>query len=406
MTTFVVIIIDDSSAFEYTAELTPRINTLKTKKGTLFPNFYTHPVCTLSRTGFMFGSYGKKIGHIDETPLHIFPTHPYPSLASVLTAAGYATCMIGKWHGGIDPLFSGLPAPTGTNPHAYAQAPITRGYQQFRAGHAANLGDTGDYYSWTRLDSSSSTPGSYTAVTSTTYAPAAMVTEAIDWISDTGGANSATNRFLHLAMPLPHAPFHVPPSEFLAGYTGNTSTDRGKYLAMLRAADTMVGFILDSLADSANVFVWSDNGTPDSVPTPGYNADRLKRTSFKEGSNVLGVYRQNNVPEQVNTRLMHSIDIGATILNSAGIAIPAEWDGRPFGNRTDVLTERQDGVEKDRSCRTGCYLYRALTSPTGVFTEELYHTASDPGESTNVLNVTKHAAALAWLRARMAEAAI
>jgi arylsulfatase A-like enzyme len=413
MPTFIVIILDDSSAFEYTEALCPRIASFK-KKSTVFPNFYTHPVCTLSRVGFMYGSYGKKIGTIDEdpnffipSPLTYYPSYvagvSYPSLASVLTANGYSTCIVGKWHAGIDPKY-----PASPNTHPYAMAPITRGYQQFRAGTAHNIADSGvDYFNWTRLDSTSA---GFTAANSTTYAPSAQVFEAIDWLGDTSGN---ADRFLHVALHLPHAPFHAPPSGFLSGYTGGLATGRDQYMAMLRAADTAVGFILDAAPNTSNVFIWSDNGSPDVVAPAGINPEHLKRTSFKDGTNVLAAFQQKQGPGGVDIsvkagtspRLMHSLDIGATILSIAGIPIPAQWDSLPFG-RSAVLTERQSGVEKDRSCRTGAYLLRQLTSPSSVFTEELYHLPSDPKETTNVISNPKHAGPLAFLRARLAAAAI
>lgn len=401
MPTFIVIILDDSSAFEYTEALCPRIASFK-KKSLVFPNFYTHPVCTLSRVGFMYGSYGKKIGTIDEdpnffipSPLTYYPAVSYPSLASVLTANGYATCIIGKWHAGIDPLY-----PTAPNTHPYAMAPITRGYQQFRAGTAHNIADSGvNYFNWTRLDSTSA---GYTSATSTVYAPGAQVFEAVDWLSDTSGN---ANRFLHVALHLPHAPFHVPPAEFMNGYSGPLSTSRDQYMAMLRAADTAVGFILDAAPNTANVFLWSDNGTPDVVAPNNINPEHLKRSSFRDGTNVLAAFQQDGVKSGTSPRLMHSLDIPATILSIAGITIPSQWDSLPFG-RSAVLTERQSGVEKDRSCRTGGYLLRQLTSPSAVFTEELYHLPSDPKETTNVISDARHAGPLAFLRARLAAAAI
>lgn len=401
MPTFAVIILDDSSDFEYTEEVCPRIASFK-KHALEFKNFFTHPVCTLSRAGFMYGSYGKKIGTIDEdpnffipSPLTYYPAVSYPSLASVLTANGYSTCIVGKWHAGIDPLY-----PTAPNTHPYAMAPITRGYQQFRAGTAHNIADSGvDYFDWTRLDSTSA---GFTSVNSTTYAPTAQVFEAVDWLSDTSGN---PNRFLHVALHLPHAPFHVPPAEYLEGYTGETVTGRGKYKAMLRAADTAVGFLLDALPPTAHVFLWSDNGTPDVVAPPWVDPAHLKRSSHTAGTRVLGVFDQSGVFTGTSNRLMHSIDVGATILSIAGIAQPTEWDGLPFG-RTHVLTERQSGVEKDRSCRTNCYLLRQLTDAASVITEELYYLPEDPEELRNVLTRPRHGAALAWLRARLAAAAI
>lgn len=405
MALYVVIIIDDASYFEFNAKLTPRIALLKSKS-TEFTNFYTHPVCTLSRVGFMYGSYGKKIGTIDEAPLFLsggglpYPPASYPSLASVFAANGYATGLVGKWHGGVDPNYTGAPGQ-----HPYAQAPITRGYQTWLAGTSGNLADSGgNYFDWTRLDAFSNAPGDYTVTNHySTYSPQAEVEAVFAWLTATAGN---PNRFLHVALNIPHAPFHVPPSEFLNGYIVDSSSARKLYEAMLRATDTTVGYILDLVGTSANVFLWSDNGTPDGAPPSGYDESRLKRSSFDEGTHVLGVYRRTGALAQVNPRLMHAIDIGATLLNSAGIAIPAEWDGRPFGNRNELLTERQDGVEKDRSCRTGCYLYRELTDANSVVTEELYHLPSDPKERTNVVGDPRHAAALTWLRARMADAAL
>lgn len=398
MATFVVVIIDDSSVFEYTEELCPNIYALK-QQSTVFKNFYTHPVCTLSRTGYMYGSYGKKIGSIDELILHTWPTNGYPSIASVLTANSYATCFVGKWHGGIDPVYPG------THADPFAQAPITRGFQEVRAMASGNLGPGGNYTSWTRLDS---TAAGYTSVTSTGYATTVQIDEAIDWLTD-HPVGTYPNRFLHVALNAPHAPFHVPDPSVLAGYTGETTTDRGKYLAALRAVDTELGRllnVLNALVTPVYTFVWSDNGTPDSVPPPNFlYTDRLKRSSHKAGTNVLALFKQHDVLPSVSNRLMHSIDIGATILNIAGIAKPSQWDGLPFG-RTHVLTEREDDDGKDRSCRTNCYLYRELTDEFAVVTEELYYSVDDPDEVNNVVTKTRHNSALGWLRARLAEAAI
>lgn len=403
MATHVVIIIDDSSDFEYTPELCPRIELFK-KHGLEFKNFYTHAVCTLSRAAFMYSSYGKQLGTINEYPLfNDKPVNGYPSIASVLSANGYATALIGKWHGGIDPAY---PA-THTDP--FAQAPITRGYQEWRAGSAGNLGDSGgDYFNWTRFDSTAS-GFTKTVITDTThadptkYAPILQVQDVVAWLSATSGN---PNRFLHLAFNLPHAPFHVPPSSLLGGYTGETTTNRGKYLAMLRAVDTAVGSVLDALGSVPNVWIWSDNGTPDSVPPDGINADRLKRSSYQEGTHVLGVYRQNGMPVGTSNRMIHSIDIGASVLNAAGIAIPTQWDGLPFGHTHVLMEIEKDDGSKDRACRTGCYLLRELTSVSAVVTEELYYLPEDPDEVANVIQRPKHGAALSWLRARLAAAVV
>jgi len=92
---------------------TPNLDKLAAQ-GIRFLNAYSGaPVCTPTRTAFMTGRYPARtpVGLIEPlTGQNVDSTYgltpKYPSVATLMNAAGYQTALIGKWHLGFQPEYS------------------------------------------------------------------------------------------------------------------------------------------------------------------------------------------------------------------------------------------------------------------------------------------------------------
>lgn len=383
---------DDVSWREATAAVCPRLAAFRAT-ALEAPLTFSHPVCSQSRAALLFGSYGKKIGTWADigtlAPGPETPSLALPTLPGVLGAAGYATCLVGKWHCG--------PETTGAH---WATAPQERGYDEWRAGTRLNLPD---YTSWQRVDAHAL--GFSVAEDVAQYATHAQLEAAADWWAEHASCSKA---FLHVALNAPHAPYHVPPASLLAGWPapGLGASNRQKYLAMLRSADTAFGELLDMVGEDTAVFLYSDNGTSSRALAPGEDETHAKETTFDGGTRVLGLGRWGNNPIGQTTGLQHVQDTAAGVLAVAGIQAPAEWDARTTP-RTFVLSEAEyaDGT-LDRACRTVSHKLRQI-SLLGSMDEELYDLAADPAELEPLdLEAPSNQAALDYLRAKLAAAAL
>ncbi len=119
---FVFINIDDMGyadigPFGSKLNRTPNLDRMA-QEGRRFTSFYAAPVCSPSRASLMTGCYPKRALPI---PHVLFPGNDIGlspkevTVAEVLKAAGYGTCIIGKWHLGDQPEF--LPGNQGFDYH-------------------------------------------------------------------------------------------------------------------------------------------------------------------------------------------------------------------------------------------------------------------------------------------------
>lgn len=200
----------------------------------------------------------------------------------------------------------------------------------------------------------------------------------------------------------------------------------------------------DELADDTIIVYWSDHAGP---------LARGKRYVYDSGIHVPLIARipekfrarGQGAPGSVDDRLVSFLDLGPTMLNLAGLPVPANVQGRPFLGRNrdgerdyvyaarDRMDERYDTVRAVRDKRfkyiknyqqhKPTYQYidfaeRGIIQkeirrveaegalPDGVAgllsasrpPEELYDTHADPHEVNNLAGAPEHAATLARLR--------
>ena len=387
---------DDVSASEATASVCPRLASFRDEA--YETKAFSHPVCSQSRAAILFGVFGKKLGTWKDIGTQIVtattPPASLPTLPGSLRSAGYSTCLVGKWHCG--------PAPSGEH---WAWGPYERGYDAWLAGTRLNLnsGSSTDYTDWQRVDADAGQSFSVQENASQ-YATLAQIDAAYAWWNGTQGGR----RFMHVALNAPHGPLHAPPASLLAGWPqpGFGASNRTKYLAMLRSADTAFGQLLDLVGPEAAVFLYSDNGTSKQSAAATVNPDHTKETTFDPGIRVLTLGRWGNNPVGFYDTLTHLVDIPSGVLAAAGVAPPVSWDSRTTG-RTYILSEAElSSGAIDRCARTVSHKLRQITTEAEAC-EELYDLTEDPDEETPLsLDDPANFAVLDYLRAKLNAAAI
>jgi arylsulfatase A-like enzyme len=365
---------DDVALADATADVCPTLAAFRA--GALdLPLGFANPVCSQSRAVLLFGAHGRTLGILramdagdHEGPI---PPASWPTIASVLAAAGYRTALVGKWHLGRAPLGGDV-----------GLAPLQRGYEFWRAGTLANIGGAQapgrNFSNWDRLDSDA-VLGVLRSV-STRYATLAQVEEAEAWWA----ANAEAPRFLHVALNDPHGPYTpAPPPELLAGWPSPPpgASTRTRFLAKLRAADTALARLLALPgATDALVVLYADNGTAGNAAPPEADPERAKTTTFERGIRVPLVARFPGVAAGTHDELVHLVDVPTAVLERLGLPVPEEWDGRT-NPRNYVIAEAElaDGT-LEQAVRTRTHKLRATRPPGGARAEELYDLAADPGE--------------------------
>jgi arylsulfatase A-like enzyme len=378
------VVMDDLGIVDVLPSLMPNMTEFAVNGGArTFTRTYSMPICSQSRACMLFGKYGRTLGIIEGMNPYNGPEPPEfaNTVASLLKDDGYSTALVGKWHLGRDPL----------NPlNQYIGAPKARGFDRWIAGTPENLDD---FFSWPRVDEN----GGSCLTTETEYATSAQLSAAQAWWEVTPGA-----RFLEVCFSAPHGPYHFPPPEQLGGFESTSqSVLRQKYECEIRSVDWAFGNLLATVGQDTIVVVVGDNGTPGNVKAPGQNPNRLKSTCYEGGIRVPLAIRHPSYPAGSTDRLVHIVDIPATLLWAAGIPKPTDWDGisLSMAPRTTCLSEAElgDGGNHDhvRAAMTRTHkLLRTNEAP-----EELYDLIADPAELAPLnLNDPKNSAIIYELR--------
>jgi arylsulfatase A-like enzyme len=365
----------------------PNITALK-NSGVLFSRAYAQPTCSPTRAAILTGRHPFRTGIgaqlVGATSPQLSSTEfTLPDAFAANSGLAYSLSMFGKWH---------LNAGAGTN-----DTPRTVGGWPSFAGTI--IGALPDYSAWTKVTNNVSTA-------STTYATTDTANDVIDFITT---RSSTTPWFAWCAFNAPHTPFHVPPPA-LHTY-GTPTTNRGMYEAACQALDTEVGRILANVnLATTNVIFIGDNGTPQQVIQTPYSAAHSKETIYEGGIRVPLIIAGPAVvsPNRTSTARVHAVDLYSTILEMAGINVSATQPTTQALDSQSVMSILQNTSTVPRYAFSQEFSADLLTSVSGraliddagysLLTfddgrEELYNTATDTNQASNLLGSTITAAA-------------
>jgi len=367
----VVVLIDDVGSDMIDATLTPTIASMQAE-GFTFTNAWAAPSCSPTRAALLTGRYGHRTGigqNIGPNPTWSFQSSE-TTIAERVRARGYATGLIGKWHLGQD-----------------LEQPCDNGFQTW-TGTKANLGSSGGYYAWPRVDD---TP-TMQAVTSTQngYSTTDLTDLAVEWI----GAQSEPY-FLLLNYNAAHVPEHCPPASLQSECTGFELGGLPWYRGMVQSVDTELARLLGAVdRTSTTVIVLGDNGTPTQygggkgsmysggidVPFVVWGAavdQSCQNGDSDDGhANVVDVYRtvlrllpgSDLVPQpQLDSVSLYG---GGAFRSVRGWNFIERFEPLGAGPHTDL----------SRACEQNGF--KAIWTLTTV---ELYDVVSDPGETVDLL---------------------
>ncbi|MGL4174854.1 MAG: sulfatase family protein [Dermatophilaceae bacterium] len=425
----------------------PQTKQLLADRGTVFENaFAPTPICCPARSTMFTGKYGHNTGVLTNSgdfggwEQFVANGNEENTFATDLQAAGYRTGLAGKYLNGIedDPTH----VPPGWN-EWYGSVDTN-----FFDGYGYSLNENGTIVQYGDAESD--------------YVTDVMAAKSTDFIrraaeGDTPFLWSVNPSAPHY--PLPPAPRHAGhrfaddeaprPANYdeqdvsdkpqwlqdeaaqrsrLLGRVGDT--DHQDRMGSLLAVDEMVAGIVDTLESTGEL----DNTYLMFVSDNGYNmgAHRLwqKQAPYEESLRVPLVVAGPEAQAGTSTDMVLLTDIAPTVLELAGLEVPADMDGRslvpqlrgesPAGWRTDFIgqyvssgTTSSDGVAEELPSGVNTDLpgWRGLRSETHTYVEwqdgsgdlELYDLRADPYQLDNLLATDEGRAANADLAASMAQ---
>ncbi len=348
--------------------------------GVRFTNGYvTHPYCSPTRAALLTGRYQQRFGH-ERNPFYdpADRREGLPLTETLLPArlqpAGYVSGWVGKWHLGAAPEF----------------APGRRGF----AETYGFIGGGHRFREWTvnpAVEYTVPIERNGVAVEIPDHLTTAFGREAAAFVR----RHRSEPWFLYLAFNAPHNPAEPTP-ERLARFAAIQDPVRQKYAAQISLMDDAIGETISALRETGQaertlVFFFSDNGGP-----VGINGSSNAPLRGAKGSVYEGGVRVPFVvswPERLpagraDERPVSSLDVFATALGVAGVAMPA--DRRHDGvNLIPYLTGENKGAPHERLFwRNGALLAVRegdwkLVRGAGT-TDELYNLKSDVAETKNL----------------------
>lgn len=383
----------DLGCYGSTRNDTPALDRLA-DEGVRFTDFYmASPVCSPSRAALLTGNYPPRVGfaEFDGLPV-LFPGQPLGldpaevTISSMLSAAGYATAHVGKWHCGDQPEF--LPTRHGFDtsfgiPYSNdmgRQAPMENGFDVMRYlrehGH-----DVAEEYPPLPLLLDDEVLEQQPDQASLT---ARFVSESVRFIR----ANHDRPFFLYFAHIYVHLPIYV--QERFAAASRN-----GSYGAAVASIDWAADVLLAELRrlgldDDTIVIFTSDNGSR--ARGEGGSNDPLRGTkgeTWEGGMRVPCIVRWPGMatPGHTCDDVASALDLLPTLAAAAGASPTAAVDGRDL---TPLLGGSERGAEPFFYYR-GPHLeavrdgrWKLHVARGGEPVVELYDLVVDVGETADV----------------------
>jgi arylsulfatase A-like enzyme len=367
----------DLSGYGQKNYTTPHLDKLALQ-GIKFINAYAAgPLCTPTRTAFITGRYPAK------TPVGLMePLTPtkrdsaygltveYPSIATLIKAAGYETALIGKWHLGFLPQHS----------------PVKNGFDYFfgiHSGAADYISHKGDGYKHDLYENDN-------LVYPEGYLTDLFSQKAIAFIKQ----KHSQPFFLTITFTAPHWPWQGPADK---PYADSVNFRNGGspaiYAAMMKSLDDAIGNIMKVLDDeklTGNTIVIFTNDNGGERYSDNGGLANAKGTLWEGGIRVPAFIRWPGKinPGSITQQAAITMDWTATILSAAQAkaAINFPLDGIDLipiltGNKKNIdrtFYWRTFQRNKQKAIRIGEWKY--LQDEKG---EYLFNLVNDPGEKDN-----------------------
>jgi len=394
---------------------TPNLDALA-RRGVRFERaFVTLSICSPSRAACLTGRYGSRNG---VTALGQALRKGERTFAHHLKAAGYQTGFVGKWHLRDRPEACGFDYATyfeGNGPHYNRR--VTTGARR----HVAD-GYVEDYLAGRSVEfmRAASDAGRPFVLWHCTQVP--HMTPRFNW--DARDATLA--RYDERKMPVPVTwrddlagkPPYLKDARFRTrartyGYERQEAIRKHarRYYAAVTDVDAAMGRVLAALdrlnlRESTYVFFLGDNGW-----MLGDHGLTSKVLPYEPSARVPMIVAGPGIAPRVEGRLVLNADVAPTLLELAGLPVPANLHGRSLmpllrGTQTawrkSVLYEAPTAVLGSRpllAVRTDRWKYvrtfdgKTLAAGAEHTFEELYDLQTDPNEMTNLAGRSEHAAA-------------
>ncbi|CAL1124839.1 unnamed protein product [Cladocopium goreaui] len=389
---FIVINIDDLGygdigPYGSTLNRTPNLDRMA-EEGRRLTCFYAAPVCSPSRASLMTGCYPKRALSI---PHVLFPADPmglHPdevTVAELLSATGYATGIIGKWHLGDQPEF--LPTRQGFD--YYFGLPYSNDMGPAADGVKSNLGEP-----LPKLKGNRANQPPLPLMRNETVLKRVLPQDQRKLVENyTNEAVSFiwNHRDEPFFLYLPHSAVHFP---LYPGEAFHNQSSNGLFGDWVEEVDWSVGQVLQTLRDlgldeRTLVLFTSDNGGQPRHGAVNAPLRGGKGSTFEGGVRVPTIaWWPGNIPADTEIAAVTSMmDILPTFTKLAGGKVPTDRtiDG---GDIWPILA----GAADAESPHEEFYYYRGLkleavrSGPWKLFLKsgELYNLDSDIGESQNV----------------------
>lgn len=359
---------------------TPHLDRLA-REGTAFEQAYVCSVCSPTRSGMMTGRHPLRLGvtyGVIRPWLDFGVSLEEHFMPQTFRAAGYQTCITGKWH-------------LGHQRKAYW--PNERGFDH-AYGH---VNGAIDYFTHER-DGGLDWHRNGVSVREEGYSTDLIAKEASQWIER---RDKSRPFFLYVPFNAPHAPLQAP-AEMVKKYAHIEDHDRRMFAAMVDRMDAGVGRILGTLdkqglTGETIVLFLSDNGGPLAHGATNKGRRNGKASVYEGGLLSPAILRYpGRIAAGATTRQVFTmIDVFPTLARAAGVALRNQlpldgrdlWDPlvkRKLTPREDLFFAMETQRGREHALRRGEWKLIRVVAKDGQTRNELYRLDRDPLEANDL----------------------